>query len=229
MSTPTVTIPLYFQMRQIQASPHIPTINGFPQYIHACCWLNVSDNNITVQFTYLYRNGTTDTTTKWVDVGTGASDSEAARGYFTALNATIFNVTSLRTYLGVSREAGHLCAGFQNGTFVWSYNGTEHRLLYNYTLDHYADKVTGTLLEYTETISNRNETYFSEMTFHVVITQSNITTDFRPNLISLLPVMAAPLLGLTARKRKRPSREHQTEKRAPTEPFVTEITITSRL
>jgi len=214
-----------------------PILSTHPNYqwfssLRSCLLLveNVSDNNITAQFTYLYRNGTTDTTTKWVDVGTGlCSDSEAARGYFTALNATIFNVTSLRTYLGVSREAGHLCAGFQNGTFVWSYNGTEHRLLYNYTLDHYADKVTGTLLEYTETISNRNETYYSEASCHVVITQSNIVTEFPPNLISLLFVMAAPLLGLTARKRKRPSREHQTEKRAPTEPFVTEITITSRL
>ena len=185
-----------------------PILSTQPYYqwfssIHSCLLLveNVSDNNITVQFTYLYRNGTTDTTTKWVDVGTGyASDSEAARGYFTALNATIFNVTSPRTYLGVSRETGHLYGGFQNGTLVWSYNGTERRLLYNYTLDYYADKVTGTLLEYTETISNRNETYYSEASCHVVITQSNIVTEFPPNLVSLLFIVAAPLLGLAIAK-----------------------------
>jgi len=83
---------------------------------------NVSDTNITAQFLYMLRNGTTDVVTRWVDLNNLASDSETAKGYFIALNSTNFNETLTRTYVGVSREVGHLYGGFVNGTYVWWHN-----------------------------------------------------------------------------------------------------------
>lgn len=185
-----------------------PILSTHPYYqwfssVHSCLVLveNVSDNNITAQFTYMYRNGATDTITRWVNLGIGgASDSEAAKGYFTVVNAT-FNETLTKTYLGVDREAGHLFGGFL-GVLMWTYNETEYTLPYNYTLDFYADMLSGTLLEYTETISNRNGTYFSEMACHVIITQSNIVPESLPRLILPALMMAALLLAFLDYEKK---------------------------
>lgn len=209
-----------------------PILSTQPYYqwfssVHSCLVLveNVSNNNITAQFTYMYRNGTTDTITRWIDLGAGgASDSEAARGYFTAVNAT-FNETLTKTYLGVSREAGHLYGGFLNGTLMWTHNETEYSLTYNYTLDFWADMLSGTLLEYTETISNRNETYYSEASCHVLITQSNIVSEFAPRLILPAMIMAALLLALLDYEKRhnlthmdQPSRHRQSKQNSVSMP-----------
>ena len=160
---------------------------------------NVSGTNITAQFIYTFKNGTTDTTTRWTDVATNlVSDSEAGKGYFIALNSTIFNETLTRTYLGAIMGVRHYNGGFVNGTLTWPINGTEHTLLYNYTLDYYVNNSTGTMLEYTETISNKNGTYFSEMTSHVMVVQSNVVPEFPPYLI-LPMLMTTTLLVATIR------------------------------
>jgi hypothetical protein len=154
---------------------------------------NVSGTNITAQFIYTFKNGTVDTITRWAEVATNlVSDSEAGKGYFVALNSTIFNETLTRAYLGASMEVRHYNGGFVNGTLTWPINGTEHTLIYNYTLDYYVNNSTGTMLEYTETIINKNGTYFSEMTSHAIVVQSNIVPEFPPFLI--LPMLMTTIL-----------------------------------
>lgn len=181
---------------------------------------NVSGTNITAQFIYRFKNGTKDTITRWTDVATNqASDSEAAHGYFIAPNSTIFNETLTRAYLGANIEARHLSRGFVNGTLTWPINGTEHTLLYNYTLDYYANNSTGTMLEYTETISNKNETYFTEMTSHIIVVQSNVLPEFPLTLILLTLIAAITLTAailLVAMAHKRKARDHPTvDRRRP--------------
>ena len=162
---------------------------------------NISGANITAQFVYTFKNGTKETITRWADLATNqVSDSEVAHGYFMALNGTIFNETlarshmsasmEVRSYLGESVEVRHISGGFVNGTVTWPINGTEHALLYNYTLDMYLNNSTGTLLEYTETASNKNGTYFSVMTLHGIIVQSSAIPQF-PLLLILLVITAA--------------------------------------
>jgi hypothetical protein len=175
---------------------------------------NVSGTNITAKFIYTFKNSTTDTITRWADVTTNqVSDSEAARGYFIALNSTIFNETLTRTYLGANIEARHLSGGFDNGTLSWSINGTEHTLLYNYTLDYYVNNSTGTMLEHTEIISNKNGTYFTEMTSHITVVQSNILPESPLTLILLTLIAATTLTAailLVAMAYKRKARDHST-------------------
>jgi len=74
-------------------------------------------------------------------------------------------------------------------------------MIYNYTLDYYADRFTGTLTEYTETISNKNGTYFSEITFHVIISRSNIIVEFSSFLILPLFMIATLLAVIVYRRR----------------------------
>jgi hypothetical protein len=166
---------------------------------------NVCGTNITAQFIYTFKNGTTDTITRWADPGRNqVSDSEAGL-YFFALNSTAFNETLTRVYLGVSMEVLHYSGGFVNGTVMWPINGTVHTLIYNYTLDCYVNNSTGTMLEYIETVINKNGTYFSEMTSHVVVVQSSIVPEFSLSLI--LPLLMTTILlvaTIRARRKKRP-------------------------
>jgi hypothetical protein len=169
--------------------------------------VNISGANITAQFIYTFKNGTRDTITRWADLATNqVSDSEAAHGYFMALNSTIFNETlaryylsasmETRSYLGATVEVRHTSGGFVNGTITWPINGTEHALLYNYTLDIYLNNSTGTLLEYTETASNKNGIYFSEMTSHGIVVQSNVLPQFP--LLSILLILTAAIISVAA-------------------------------
>ena len=165
---------------------------------------NISGANITAQFIYTFKNGTKETIIRWADFATNlVSDSEVANGYFMALNGTTFNETlagshlaresasiEAGSYLGAKVEVRHLSGGFVNGTLTWPINGTEHALLYNYTVDIYLNNSTGTLLEYTETVSNKNGTYFSVMTLHGIVVQSSAIPQF-PLLLILLILMAA--------------------------------------
>jgi hypothetical protein len=188
---------------------------------------NVSGTNITAKFIYTFKNGTTDTITRWADVATNqVSDSEAAKGYFIALNSTIFNETLTRAYLGANMEVRHLSGGFVNGTLTWPINGTEHTLLYNYTLDYYVNNSTGTMLEYTETISNKNGTSFSEMTSHIIVVQSNVFPEFPLTLILLILIAAIILMAailMVAMAYKRKVRDHpEVDLRKPKKQLVTD-------
>jgi hypothetical protein len=134
---------------------------------------DVSNTNITAKFTYHFKNGTTDTVTRWSDLTHYISDWEMV--YFLPLNATGFNETVTRTYVGTSRLVNHLYGDSgHNFTQMWEYNGIEYSWTYNFTSDYYWDNATGTLAEYTYVATCRNGTYYSEMSAHVVVIESNI-------------------------------------------------------
>jgi hypothetical protein len=161
---------------------------------------NVSGGNITAQFSYTFRNGTTDTITRWADVATNQVSDSEANLYFINSNSTIFNETVTRTYLGSTLEVRHFSGGFINGTITWPINGTEHTLIYNYTLDYYVSNSTGTMLEYTEIVSNTNGTRFSRMTSHVIVVQSNIVPEFPFTIVLVMFMTILILLSVVRHK-----------------------------
>lgn len=170
---------------------------------------NVSSTKITAQFMYTFKNGTTDTITRWADVATNqVSDSEMALDYFVALNSTNFNETLTRTYLGTNVNVNHISGDFINGTLTWPINGTQHTLIYNYTLDLYVNNSTGTLLEYTETMTNKNGTYFSTMTSNVTVVQSSIIPEFPSPLITVTLITATVLASIIERKTRQKRYSH---------------------
>lgn len=162
---------------------------------------NVSDTNITAQFIYYFKNGTTDTVTRWSDMNY-ISDWEMV--YFMPLNATGFNETVARTYVGTSRLVNRLFGDLgHNFTQMWEFNGTEYSWTYNFTVDYCWDNATGTLAEYTTIATSRNGEYYSEMAAHAVAIESNILSELRAWIVLALP-LAATLLGVIVRR----SRHH---------------------